>query len=41
MGWRFPAETGGDIDALRDEAAALARELVAPAASHPAPGWRR
>jgi ubiquinone biosynthesis protein len=30
MPWRFPAETGGDIDVLRAEAAALARELVAP-----------
>ncbi len=30
MGWRFPAESGGEIDALRDEAAGLARDLVRP-----------
>ncbi len=30
MPWRFPAETGGDIDVLRQRAAHLARELVTP-----------
>ncbi len=30
MPWRFPAETGGDIDNLRRDAATLARQLVAP-----------
>jgi ubiquinone biosynthesis protein len=30
MQWRFPLESGGDIDQLRREAAALARRLVAP-----------
>ncbi len=30
MPWRFPAETGGDIDVLRRDAAALARQLVTP-----------
>jgi ubiquinone biosynthesis protein len=30
MPWRFPADTGGDIDVLRRNAATLARELVKP-----------
>ena len=30
MPWRFPTETNGDIDALRAEAAALARRLITP-----------
>ncbi len=30
MPWRFPPDAGGDIDALRAEAADLARELIAP-----------
>jgi ubiquinone biosynthesis protein len=30
MRWRFPVETGGDIDRLRQDAAALARRLIAP-----------
>jgi ubiquinone biosynthesis protein len=30
MSWRFPADTGGDIDALRRRAAALAHRLVRP-----------
>jgi ubiquinone biosynthesis protein len=30
MGWRFPRGSEGDIDALRAEAAALARRLVRP-----------
>ena len=30
MAWRFPSEAAGDIDTLRDEAAALARQLVRP-----------
>ena len=30
MPWRFPADAGGDIDNLRREAAALARQLVTP-----------
>ncbi len=30
MAWRFPDDTGGDIDSLRSDAADLARQLVAP-----------
>ncbi len=30
MAWRFPTESGGDIDALRADAAGLARDLVRP-----------
>jgi ubiquinone biosynthesis protein len=30
MPWRFPSDTGGDIDALRRQAAELARQLVRP-----------
>ena len=30
MAWRFPSETGGDIDSLRSDAADLARQLVRP-----------
>jgi ubiquinone biosynthesis protein len=45
MAWRFPADSGGDIGALRDQAAELARTLVVhhrlpPGARVVTVGWR-